>query len=366
MSKGPYLPDVTVLLAAGINPKTGLPIKVEGANGCALKDGIKKILRVQDEQDAITSFKWYNLPSGLDSELIERILYYKGQAAFFYMPTQEKFYFLPYALDGTIDVYGRFTGITPLPFNGSTEDGKKAKPWINGLSLKPVYDFPDVENIDEFINLMNGGAVILKDYCEQISQTVLSRQILNEPLIDVESDLYPFARTALLNSTGVMGMRVTDEDEQANVVEASRSINNAALVGDKYIPVVGHIDFQDLTGGDVAKSEEFLMTMQSLDNFRLSTHGICNGGVFQKKAHELQSENDMIAGAASSTLQNRLNRRQRFCDLVNSIWGIGIYCEASEIALGGDRNLDGAVVNDQDQSGAAEGEQPQETGEENV
>ena len=54
----------------------------------------------------------------MDGQLLERILYYRGQGAFFYMESLEKFFFLPFALDGEIDVYGRYTGITPLPFNG--------------------------------------------------------------------------------------------------------------------------------------------------------------------------------------------------------------------------------------------------------
>lgn len=360
--KLPYLPDPTPLIQAGFDPKTGLPIRTSD-NPMLLKEGIKKLLRIQDEQDAIRTFNWYNLPDGLDSTLVERILYYKGQAAFFYLPTAEKFYFLPFTLSGTIDVYGRYTGITPLPFNGSVEDGK-VKPMIEGLVLKPIYGIPTTDDPKEFLDIMSRGAVIINDHCQQISQTVLSRQILNEPLLDIESDLYPFARTALLNSTGIQGMRVNSQDEQSNVIAASESINRAAIIGQKYIPVVGQLDFQELTAGNVAKGEEFLMTMQSLDNFRMGTHGISNGGIFQKKAHELQTESDMIAGAASSTLQDRLTERQHKIDIINAIWGLGLYCEPSEIATGGDRNFDGEVLSEQDQSGTVEGEQPLMRGEE--
>ena len=37
MAKGPYLPDLQSLIQAGINPKTGLPIKA-GGTGCNLKE----------------------------------------------------------------------------------------------------------------------------------------------------------------------------------------------------------------------------------------------------------------------------------------------------------------------------------------
>jgi hypothetical protein len=99
--------------------------------------------------------------------------------------------------------------------------------------------------------------------------------------------------------------------------------------------------------------------MQSLDNIRLSGYGIDNGGIFQKKAHELQTEADMASGSASFALQDGLAQRQWFCDIVNSIWGIGISCEISEVASGMDKNMDGEISQEQDQSGTMEGEQPE-------
>lgn len=335
------LPNLDTYIAAGINPKTGLPIKM-GDTGCILKENMKKLMRITDEQDAINRYTWFNVPAGLDSQLIERILYYKGQGAFFYMETTDQFYFLPYALDGTIDVYGRFTGITPLPFNGTTTDGeKKPKAWIEGLTLKPEYGIVMPEDLDW--EKFTKSCVLLSDYSKQMSQTNISRQVLNDPLLDVMSDLIPFMRTNLLNSTGIQGMRVNSEDEYSNVDAASRSINRAALEGKKYVPVVGMNEFQDLTGGQVAKSEEFMLALQSLDNFRLGLYGLNNGGLFQKKAHMLQSESDMNSGSVGLVMQDGLTLRQNFCNIVNSIWGLGIWCEVSENAIGIDRNMDGQI-----------------------
>ena len=84
------LPNLEILQAAGFDPKTGLPFKY----GCEqdYKSAIKKILRVIDEQDYINRFTWYNLPPELDGNLIERILYYRGQGMFFFMKETEKFF----------------------------------------------------------------------------------------------------------------------------------------------------------------------------------------------------------------------------------------------------------------------------------
>ena len=349
----PKLYDLQQFLNAGIDPKTGLPTRFEDIDS-KLKDNIRKSLRILDEQNAINRYVWYNLPNGLDGQLLERILYYKGQGMFFYMPTDETFYFLPYALDGTIDVYGRFKGVTPLPFNGTAQDRKDA--WITGMTRKPVYDI--VSELEEEDNLFEDGCVLLSDYSKQISQTNIPRQIVQDPILDAMAEAFPFARTSLIANSGVKGMRVNDEDQKTTVKLASKSVTKAALNGDPWIPVVGNIEWQELTDGTALKSEEFLLYMQALDNYRLSLYGLSNGGLFQKKSHMLESEQQMNEGNVGLVYQDGLTLRQKFCDIVNSIWGLGIWCEASETVVGIDQNMDGEVSDNQDQSGMGAGEQP--------
>lgn len=342
--------DPNMLIQAGIDPKTGLPLKMAGACKEALKPNIKKVLRIIDEQTAINRYTWYNLPEGLDGQMIERILYYKGQGMFFYDKATNKFYFLPYCLDGSIDIYGRFTSVKPLPFNGSTEvkKGEKMSPlvrYITELSREPLYDL-HLGELEE--DTLDKYCVLLSDYSKQISQTNIPRQILNDPLLDVMSDCIPFLRTALLSGTGVAGMRVVSEDEYANVKVASNAIDNAALNGEKYVPVVGNVDFQELAGGQVAKAEEFLLSMQSLDNFRLSTYGLDNGGLFQKKSHVLEAEQEMNTGCVGLINQDGLTLRQTFCNIVNSITGLMMWCEVSENVIGMDENMDGLIGDEED------------------
>lgn len=344
--------DPNMLLAAGIDPKTGLPLKYVSALECPKKSDIKKSLRIIDEQDAVNMFTWYNLPDGLNAHLIERILYYKGQGMLFFL--RDKFYFLPYALNGTIDVYGRFTGVTPLPFNGTSNDGgkNKDKPWIQGLEFEPVYDVLLPEDYDELseeniVSMLEKSCVLLKDYTEQISQTNISRQILNDPILDIMAECFPFMRTALLNSTGVKGMRVHTEDEKANVYAANNAIIRASLEGTPNIPVVGNTDFQELANGAPAHAEEFLVAMQSLDNFRLSLHGLDNGGLFQKRSHVLEAEQEMNTGNVGLVMRDKLQNRQEFCNIANSIWGFNMWCEPSEVVLGMDITGDGIAGDDE-------------------
>lgn len=332
--------DPKILIQAGLDPKTGLPIKAGSGNKSCLKEDIRKALRIIDEQDAINRFKWYNLPDGLTGQLLERILYYKGQGAFFYMESDNKFYFLPYALSGTIDVYGRFTGITPLPFGGGTASDGKEKPWITGLVKKPQYSIKLDEITPDFFF---DSCVLLKDYSPQYNQTIISRQIINEPILDTMAECIPYMRTSLIAGTGIKGMRVEDADQESAVIDASYGIEDAALNGNLFVPVVAPIELQEFTEGAISRSEEYMLAMQSLDNFRLSTYGLENGGLFQKKQQMLQAEAAVNGGNVGLVYQDSLTRRQEFCDIINSIWGLGIWVEPSESVLGLDQNMDGVA-----------------------
>ena len=356
--------DVQSLIQAGIDPKTGLPLKFVSAFQSELKDGIKKLLRIVDEQDAVTRYVWSNLPDGLDGELLERVLYYRGQGMFFCIKIEDEinFYFLPYALSGEIDVYGRYTGVTPLPFNGTSGGDKKdkeEKPWIVGLIRKPVHSIKTDEIDEKDIEV---SCVLLHDYVKQMSQTVISRQMLNEPVLEAESQLIPFMITALQNQTGVKGVKVSTQDEYSNVLEFNKQVQKAALQGEKFIPIVGQVDFQELGEGNIGRPADFMQSLESLDNFRLGLYGIENGGLFQKKAHMLESEQAMASGGSTGLVyQQGLNARQKFCDIVNSIWDLGIWCEASENQIG-DMNMDGMmedeanapISDNEDQGGEAD------------
>lgn len=110
--------------------------------------------------------------------------------------------------------------------------------------------------------------------------------------------------------------------------------------------MVGVTEFQDLAGGEVAKAEEFLMAMQSLDNFRLSTYGLENGGLFEKKQYQNNAQTMMNgSGQIGRALQDGLSIRQKACDIINLLTGAGVSCELTEVAAGMDLNMDGLTGN---------------------
>lgn len=342
--------DIQTLMAAGIDPKTGLPQKmVDQKIMSPLKESIKRLIRIQDEQNAINRFTWTGLPDGITGQMLERMLYYKGQICFFYFKEMDQFYIMPYALSGGIDYYGRFIKVHPVPFSGGTTDEEKAhfqrqSAILSTKILKPDYEpmLPEElmeESEEDYFN----ACVLLKDYSEQYSQTIIPRQALNDSVIDVEAECIPYMRTALIRATGVRGIRVGADDEQSNVQAANLSIEAAALNGQVNIPIIGALAFQELNDGVVGKADEFMMALQSLENFRLSTYGLDNGGLFQKRERKLVAEQEMNAasGGINLIMQDGLALRQRFATIINARWGLGVWCMPSETVSGTDYNLDG-------------------------
>lgn len=290
----------------------------------------------------------------LPSQEVERMLYYKGQLCFFYDKDLGEFLLTPFALDGTIDFYGRYNTIHPVPMTSGTEDkGNKAlAEYLAGKKLKCIYGIKMPEDLkpEDFTD----SCVLLYDRTKQLSQTILPRAQIQDPLLDVMAECIPYMRTCLLAGSGIKGIRVNDADQADSVQDAARGMKHAALNQEPWIAIEGNVEMQELTDGATLKAEEFMLALQSLDNFRLSTYGIDNGGLFEKKAHELQSEADINGGPVGLVLQDGLSMRQNFCNIVNSIWGIGIWCEPAENIMGMDQNGDGAIY-DRNEAGEKSG-----------
>ena len=359
--------DIKLILEAGIDPKTKLPVRLD-LEGEELKNQFRRAFRIIDEQDAVNRYKWFNLPCDLSSEELERIIYYKGQVCFFYFKELDKFFILPYALSGTIDFYGRYNKVHPIPFAiGTTERGSKEEEeasrqasLLSTLNLDVIKDIiEDEEEITE--EMLYNSCVLLHDYTKQLAQTIIPRQQINDCFVDIEAEIIPYLSTALLAGTGIKGMRVNDADAAEETERASKQIRHSALSKKLYVAMTSTVQFQDLAEGSPLKAEEFLLALQGVDNVRKGTLGIENGGIFQKKAHKLESEQTGNESSVATVFQDGLSVRQHFCNIVNSLWGLEIWCEPSEAVLGVDSNLDG-VAYDRDIENAPAEEDPIEQG----
>lgn len=331
MAKQPSMINLDAYTQLGIDPRTGLPSKlVEGVG----YPSIEEALKAMDISECCALFKWYNLPEGLDGELVERILYYRGQGAMFYSQPNQKFYFLPFGAANGVDVYGRYNGIVPLTFGGEQEDDV----WIKGLVKQPqwteLFEYPTIEDA------LN-KAVVCRNKAIQLGQQPKSEAAIVQPVIQMMAEAYPMARTNLFASSGVIGVRVNNQDESSEIQQANNIIPSAAMNGRYMIPIQAGLDLQELGGSSSANPEAYLLYMQSLDNFRQHIHGLGDGAIFEKSAHMLQSEVGMNASNVGLVLNDKLRQRKQFCLICNQLWQLGMDVEIDETVVGRDMDMNG-------------------------
>lgn len=309
-----------------------------GQAATPLQNGLINTISEIDLIDAVNRYTWTGLPENITSSQLEKTLYYYGMGMFFYVETEDKFYFLPFVPRGgdkpMLDVYGRYTGASPMPFGG-------VKPWINDLWYEPAYEMfletPTWEDITT-------KCVLLQDRTPQFGMyNPGPRKALNEEVIKLESKIFPYMNTVMMNSTGVDGVITSTVDDAASMLEMNRATEQAALTGKRWVPILQGFQLQDISSHSAGDATTFLQIFQALDNYRLGTMGLENGGIFQKKAHMLGMEQQLAHSANGLILDDGLKLRQEFCHIVNSLTGLGIWCKVCESEQGFDRNLDGEV-----------------------
>lgn len=279
-------------------------------------------LRVRDEQQFIERYKWKGLPEELDAELIERILYYRGQAALFRF--NDKFFFLPFSLssDGgtSIDPYGRFNQILPLVFNGSQSGDKQAEmPFVKGMTYEVVKNVAK-----EYIKSKdpNKCAVICWDYSPQVSQTNIPRYKLQETLINAMSEQIVLSRSAIIANMPADTLLVTDQGQADSVRAEIAATESAILAGMRIIPITSPLNtnaLQNHSGGSNIVQDTW-MNFASMDSIRLTQLGIVDKGPSDKKAQKLEAEQDDETDNTKFIYDNGLKCRQRFANIVNALW----------------------------------------------
>lgn len=329
--------DYALTIACGIDPKTGAPLKqktIYDASRATIKRDIKMALRIADENDAVTRYKWGGLPMRLTSQDLERILYYRPQLALFKI--NDRFVLSPFSGTGGLDEYGRFNKIKPVPFNANDEIRAKL---YGKLSYDAICVEKDIEgkNVDEC-------AVIIKDYIPQQSwDTNIARAFIQEPFLDVMADCIPFMRTNLLASTGVKGVVVSDDDSGREVMNANQKLYNAGLSGDINIPITGTRQYEDLASTPAAKANEYLQAFQALDNVRKSMYGIKNGGAYKKSQYQNDQEQEINNASQSSAMDSGLELRRDFANLANKLWGLNITVDVNEEVEDGNNEVESGV-----------------------
>lgn len=334
------LTDIHALLAAGIDPRTGLPIKLTGKKD-SLESDLKKLLRIKDESEFCNRLRWWNTGLTISSAMLERFLYYKYKLGFFWFNGQ--FWVMPVTLSGTgsLDFYNLENEVTPVPYNDSASaDMKKV---LSSIKLKVVKEPMLTVSPQDFEN----SCVIIRDYTPQSDiNSGIPRATLQEGVLSLEAGILPYMRTNLMNNTGVMGIKVTDQTEANQVLEAANAVDEAAKAGSPWVPILQQLDRQPLNNGGSSDSSTYLQAYQAVDNLRMSFLGINKSGIYDKSQY-VNTMSSRQNTPVQLSLTDALQCRQDACTLINSVWPLGITCELTESVLGTDYDGDGLASDSQ-------------------
>lgn len=326
--------------------QASLNIPVKGVRPRFSKDPMFEKLgnawSVIDYQQFLTRFKWNNLPEGMDSELIERILYFSGSAMFFYIKELDKFFFLPYGMTGqgtqaSIDFYGRFKKIKPYSFNGVTDgrgetksNGKKspADLYLSTQIRDNIIDIPMVENEEQAKKIFEEGAVICWDSTPGLAYYTECRNRTSKAFIEYIIKVLVQTKSALINSSGFNMFSIATESAVEIMQMQLDQMNKDREEGKLSAAVSSALgDIQNLQSNAPASMQDFWASLQSVDNLRLKSMGISNDGMQQKSQYQNIQEQSMDINDSMQVYWNSFMERVKFAAIVNSIWGLDIYPE---------------------------------------
>ena len=324
----------------------------------ALGRNLEKI----DYQQYLTRFKWHNLPEGMDSELIERVLYFCGSAMFFYIKELKKWFFLPYGMTSEeaqigIDFYGRFKRIKPYSFNGTSQEDKKDKStadiYLATQIRDNIIDIPMVETEEEAQKIFEEGAVICFDKTPGLAYYVNSRNRDLKPYISYLIKILIQTKSALINSSG-FNMFSSDTQNASELMQMEIDSINADREEGKLAAVVSKLlgNIENLQSNAPAAMADFWASLQSVDNMRLKSLGISNDGVIQKSQYQNIQEQSIDINDSLQVYLNCFFERVKFATIVNSIWGLDIYPEPILLpqASGGNMSQDNTQEGDETQA----------------
>lgn len=295
-------------------------------------DSLFAIMRQQNMIETFERYMWVNVPFGITQDIIERLLFFRGKGVLYFNDKVEKFQFLPFALNGVIDEYGRYTKCNTLPFTGVDSDEKaKSKKKTQQLvyeNLDIVYDLPyDRETLSNISKHKIVG-IILNDNSLAVSQQPVIRSNYVKPILHMMSTLMQIINTAMYGNADHNLLQVENEAELESIGSQIEAINNDILKGRRFTPIVGKLPITPLKTTNSADLEGLFNTFNSLNNFLKSITGVANAGVFDKKAHLLQDEQQLNGSNADDIYYNGLRLRQEFCLLVQAYYNYPIWCES--------------------------------------
>lgn len=289
------------------------------------------IMQEQNFVETIERYMWTNIPFGLTQDLIERLLFFRGKGVFYFNDKVNKFQFLPFALNKTIDEYGRYTSCNTLPFVGTDQTpktGSKKLVTATYEDLELVYDLPYNEEMLAKIKKGKPVGIILNDNSLQIDQQPVIRSMYVRPVLHMMATLMNIINCAMFGAADHNLLQTENESKLEDIRKTIASINQNILHGKRFTVIADQLPITPLKSSNTADLEGLFGTFNSLSNFLKSITGVANAGVFDKKAHLLQEEQKLNGSNSDDVYYNGLRLRQEFCLMIQAYYGYPTWCES--------------------------------------
>lgn len=293
-------------------------------------DDLYIIQKEQNRIEILERYMWINVPFGISADIIERILYYRGRGVFYYNEDLEKFQFLPFALHDIVDEYGRFTMCNSLVFTGSDSEKKDKKREIRAVkeNIELVYDLPYNKDMLENIRKKKNYGIILNDSSLGLSQQPIIRANYVKPVLHLMATMMQIINTAIFGSADHSLLQVESEADYDALNAQIDAINQDILKGRRFTGLIGTFPITPLKTSSTYDVEGLFATYNSLSNLLKTINGIANSGLFDKKAHLLQEEQNLNETNADDIYYNGLRMRQEFCLMVQAYYGYPVWCSS--------------------------------------
>lgn len=264
-----------------------------------------------DYNQCVARYYYDNLPNGLTSWMIERMLYYNQSVAGFRFGGQ--IYVLPYVIEGNLNPYGLPTKIRPITYNGQAVNGRQSF-FAEDFSLPIDVDGNETEDY---------SAVLLYDSVPVASTNLApSRFYLNRIIIKEMADVFARVNINVVVSNKKILLQIRDAKQRDIVEQELQSI----FTSDCPFGVIT----SPLEAGSVQSTSDFnadqlFNVIKNYDGIRCFMSGISSKGFgVDKKERLISGELNGINEEKDLILDEGLELRKEWCDLMNKKFGLNI------------------------------------------
>lgn len=264
-----------------------------------------------DMNQNVSKYVWENLPNGLQSWNVERMLYFRGTLAGFMF--KEQFYILPYTITGPINPYGLPVSVKPIAYNGQAVGGDST--FFGEKFELPVDNYGDEND--------KATAVLLYDAIPTSpTSKAPSRFWLNQIIIKEMCDVLARVNINVVVSNKKIILRVPDSDT-ANVVRGE--LEKAFDSDSPFVIIETPLETQDIQTTSDFNADELFNTLKNYDAIRCFMNGI-SSKTFGVEKKERLTTGELAGGEEEKELIYDLgwDMRKMFADECNKRFGLNI------------------------------------------